>query len=286
MEWGCKMKRAFTLIELLVVIAIIAILAALLMPALERARESARCIVCSSNLRQWGIAFAMYATEGNGEFPRTRIQRPDLTWTPGAKDQEGWVKVLADTFLPMPTSVACPAYLTRDQMPQGVSVCPSLNGQFWNYPNSTGKIERLLIRHNYPTTYSGNVGWCHDYQWALRYIRIRRSDFPLLLDAGPETAWYQFGFMNGQITYQDRASDFYTYWSSYMGTSYLVSFPGFWHGMTGRSVPLSGSTNQLDIGGAVKNIQASSVGRYKTNNGVTSHPYFMDTTKSQPLPQM
>jgi prepilin-type N-terminal cleavage/methylation domain-containing protein/prepilin-type processing-associated H-X9-DG protein len=73
-----KKKEGFTLIELLVVIAIIGILAAILLPALARAREAARRASCANNLKQWGLVHKMYANEHDGKFPPADIRYEGL----------------------------------------------------------------------------------------------------------------------------------------------------------------------------------------------------------------
>jgi prepilin-type N-terminal cleavage/methylation domain-containing protein len=95
--------RGFTLIELLVVIAIIAILAAMLLPALAKAKDKARTANCLSNLHQWGVAQVIYATDNNDAIPHDGMgyagQYPDSPHPPetpvnGSRDQNQWFNLL------------------------------------------------------------------------------------------------------------------------------------------------------------------------------------------------
>ena len=125
-----RLNRGFTLIELLVVIAIIAILAAMLLPALARAKEAGRKANCLSNLHQMGIGLLMYADDSNGYIPRGneplwyQVLSPNL----GVRSTNDFKKVRVYT---------CPSYPDKRQL-----ICYVDNA--WQFRSPTDTVGSAL----------------------------------------------------------------------------------------------------------------------------------------------
>lgn len=141
---GPGARAGFTLIELLVVIAIIAILAGLLLPALSRAKETARKTQCLSQMRQIGLAVRLYAEDNHDEFPRSQHSA-------FAHSQLAWGRAVAPQLTPNPTLWTnllrgvyhCPSDPRTTPWSYGQSVYFELNSDTDDYAGSPQTWRRI-----------------------------------------------------------------------------------------------------------------------------------------------
>ena len=187
-----RKRKAFTLIELLVVIAIIALLMAILLPALEQARKQAMATICMANLRQWGQIWLLYCEDNDGAFCESN---PNLGWTRGE-----WILPLREQWETRSDILKCP--IAKDPHPDRAT--SDLGGPFNTYVMGSGGFGNLEEECSYGAncwifqTKTNIQGRAAAWHWGTTIDVRGLNNIPVFLDSmwrggGP---FYQGGNIN------------------------------------------------------------------------------------------
>lgn len=170
--------HAFTLIELLVVIAIIAILMAVIMPALNRAREMGKRAVCMNNVKNLSLAWNMYCSENDGIIPRSQCS-----------DQKGWVRMLTGSYATAPVDA-----------PIEEQIDAIRKGDLYSFIRTEKSYRRPVAKKNEMRTYSASPamnGYTHQNAPIVKNLnKLKQSSTRLVFidDHGEnwDGMWYNY----------------------------------------------------------------------------------------------
>jgi prepilin-type N-terminal cleavage/methylation domain-containing protein/prepilin-type processing-associated H-X9-DG protein len=161
----------FTLVELLVVIGIIALLISILLPSLNKARETANRAKCASNLHQIGLAILLYQNENQQLSPRTVMDTtgaPTPTWgyqgTAGTLDPFGSVQTIGQAGI---NNVSESFFLLAriEQLTAAVFICPSSNAEAWDFGGGSNSAQNW-VDWNGTTGIGKNLSYSYENPFA------------------------------------------------------------------------------------------------------------------------